>query len=718
MIGRPPQGKRGGVFKASVRRTAASGGLPAQSRRKSGNPGFSGYEYQIEVTVWVALDLMLAKAVTDEVVIEPRSEEDLEAAVKDPAAASLGLSVVGARLDLILQAKTRTGSPWPSSAIADVLLGKDADSADQGKRRSRPLAMLQEDLQRRYVFVTNEASAKGLRPHEGENLFDFPEVDQLPPHSRAGYDSASQASLAPRIVLLTGVTHEVLTSRIGTLLTQHGHVSNAKHNECLRDLREAVRRRIAGAHEGRWTRSDVMEVLVCYGGSLAPTRDMDHYVQPKSFEAIKAQLDKAYAVVIAGPSGTGKTLTADIIELELRSGAPAFDVIGEENGPGFIRRNLTRADPVLFHLRDPWGGNRLTPGADRWSGELPKLLDNAGPGRRFLITSRSDVLQSAGHELMKALQPYIVSIEVQDYGRERLAAIYDGIAADLGDYALRLAAQHRDRALVELTRPYEVKRFLVALSRENLEKPRRIDTILADSQIEAIANVLTEQLAPFGPDGAEAAAVIWALLSARGAVARDVFVKLGRRLRSAHPNLRPDIDGLIDFLVAGQNLRQYGVALAFYHPSVEEGLRLTFLNLPRDAERILSKTVDVLLAWDRAGEDWGVETGVDVLRASAKVEQLELSLSPITVRRLDHYLEIVALSAEKRADFERALRDLKEFGSQDHPPAQLARILIEGGPDTDEVLFPRTMARARSRRRGNRRTSRRQPHAADDQAVH
>jgi hypothetical protein len=687
VVNRAARAKHGGGHKSTGRRTATSGGAPARSRRKPGNPGFSGYEYQIEVTVWVALDLMLAKAVTDEVVIEPPSEEDLEAAVLDPAAASLGLTALGARLDLILQAKTRSGSPWTTTAIADVLLGKDVNAVDKGGRRGRPLAMLQEDLQRRYVFVTNEASAESLRPHEGAHLFDFPEVDELPPYARADYDKAEQASLAPRIVLLTGVTREVLSARIGLLLTQHGHVPISKHNNCVSDLREAVRLRIAGSNDGRWTQSDVMEVLVRYGGSLAPTRDMDRYIRPQSFDAIKTRLDKAHAVVIAGPSGTGKTLTADILELDLRSEPSVFDVIGEENGPGFIRRNLTRADPVLFHLRDPWGGNRLMPGADRWSGELPKLLDSAGPGRKFLITSRSDVLSSAGQELMKALQPYVVSIEVEDYGSKRLAQIYDGIAADLGDHARRLAVQHRDRALKELTRPYEVKRFLVALTREDSQKPRKIEAILADSQIEAIANVIADQLAPLGLDGAEAAAIIWGLLSARGAVARDVFVKLGRRLRLADPKTKPDIDGLIDFLVAGQNLRQDGLALALYHPRVEDGLRMTFLRLPRDAERTLSMTVDVLLAWDRVGEDWGLETGLNVLRASAKVEQLKLDLSPAASQRLDQHLEAVAISAEKRADFERALRDLEQFGSEDHLPARLARILIEGGPEIKAMVF-------------------------------
>ncbi|MEO9786865.1 MAG: hypothetical protein ABJF67_04560 [Aurantimonas coralicida] len=679
--------KRGKSSPPRKRRTAAGGGTPARSRGSSGNPGYAGYEYQIEVTVWVALDLLLAKGATDEIVIEPRSDEDLEAAVKDPSTFSLGLTAEGERLDLILQAKTRSGSPWSTAAIADVLLGKDVDQTDKGSKRSRPLEMLQAASQRHYIFVTNEASAEGLRPHEGEHLFDFPEVEELPPYCRNGYDATAQAALAPRILLLTGVTREVLSARISSLLSQHGHVPASKHADCLRDIRDIVRHKVQGADEGRWKRSELLDVLVRHDGSAAPTRDMDHYVRPRSFDAIEDQLDASHAAVIVGPSGTGKTLTADILELDLRRGTPPFAVVGEEHGPGHVRAHLSRSDPVLFHLRDPWGGNRLTPGADRWSGELPKLLNSAGPGRKFLITSRSDVLQSAGHELMKELQPYVVSIEVDDYGPARLGKIYDGIAADLTGHARAMAVQHRDRALEELTRPYEIKRFLVALGRENGEKPRKIDEILADSQIEAISQVIADQIAPFGLDGAESAAVIWAMLSARGAVARDVFAKLGRRLRKADPPLRPDVEGLIDFLVAGQNLRRDGAALSFHHPRVEDGLRLTFMRYARDAERTLSTVVDVLVGWDRSGEDWGLESGLGVLRAVARIKELDVDLSGLTQERLDAHLEAVALSADKRTDFERALRDLERFGSRDHVPSRLAKILIEGGPETGALVF-------------------------------
>jgi hypothetical protein len=41
-------GGRGAKTQARRRWTAASGGAPARSRRNPGNPGFAGYDYQIE----------------------------------------------------------------------------------------------------------------------------------------------------------------------------------------------------------------------------------------------------------------------------------------------------------------------------------------------------------------------------------------------------------------------------------------------------------------------------------------------------------------------------------------------------------------------------------------------------------------------------------------------------------------------------------------------
>jgi hypothetical protein len=669
------------------RRGAAGGSAAARQRRSAGNPGYDGYEYQIDVTVWVALDLVIAKEAADAVIIEPPSNEDIEAAVIDPDKASLGLTADSDRFDLTVQIKSRSTEPWTAASVADILTGGEPDGAVPRLRvRTRPLAMLAADPRRRYVFVTNESLAGSLRAHHGEHLLDFPEVDVLPPHARTGYDAASQVSIAPRITLCSDFTAERLQHRVERLLNEHGHVPSANQRDCVAELREAVRSRMRGHAGGRWTRADLLAVLAHHGGSVLPTRAMDQYVRPRSYDAIRRSLEARHAVVIAGPSGTGKTLTADILEHELRTSNPPFFVIGEEHGPGYIRGQLTRTDALLFHLRDPWGGNRLTPDADRWSNELPKLLRDAGAGRKFIVTSRSDVLQSAGHTLERELKPYTVAIEIEDYGRDRLGRIYDRIGSDLRGHAAARAKAYRTKALDRLTRPYEIDRFLVALSCDDEAKPRKIDDIVAESQIEAISSVIADQIAAWGADGVTSAAIVWAMLSARGAIAREMLPALLRRMRLADPTLRPDVDGLIDFLVAGRNLRRDGAALAFYHPRVEDGLRMAMLRRQPEAEHVLSRLADALAAGDGPGVDWGVETVLGILRAVSKVKGMELMLACDTQARLDAFLETAATVTNDRHDFERALGDLARYGSPYHAPSRLARILVNGRLGKDEIF--------------------------------
>jgi hypothetical protein len=58
--------------------------LPMQAASTGGSGGYAGYEYQKAVTVWLSLELMIAKAVTDSITVEPRSHEDIEAALQSP----------------------------------------------------------------------------------------------------------------------------------------------------------------------------------------------------------------------------------------------------------------------------------------------------------------------------------------------------------------------------------------------------------------------------------------------------------------------------------------------------------------------------------------------------------------------------------------------------------------------------------------------------------
>ena len=85
-----------------------------------GNPSYSGYEYQIEVTIWVGLDLMIANGVPDVLVIEPRSHEDIDAVIRNHNEAVVETTGAGTHYDLVLQAKSQSTNTWSAKAISNV----------------------------------------------------------------------------------------------------------------------------------------------------------------------------------------------------------------------------------------------------------------------------------------------------------------------------------------------------------------------------------------------------------------------------------------------------------------------------------------------------------------------------------------------------------------------------------------------------------------------
>jgi hypothetical protein len=648
---------------------------------RPGNPSYAGYEYQIAVTAWVALNLMLAKDRTQELVIEPQSQEDIEAEVLDPGTASLGVEASLGKIDLIVQIKSRATSPWSAKSFAEILLGKM--KGGRGKAgpgaRTRPLEMLKAVPSRRYVFITNESLEPALRPHACDGLLDIPDVTLLPPFARVGSNAAAQRTIAPRIGLCAGITDEILTSRIAELLATYAHVSNkTAQSACLRDLQDEIRMRMMGRAEGRLTKTDLLDIVRRHGGSALPSKAMDHYVKPSSYGDVRASLDGKHAVVIVGHSGTGKTLTADMLEIEF-TGLPApFAVVTEEGGPSRVKQEMTGQTRLLLHLRDPWGTNRVEPDADRWANELPKLLTSASADRKFLVTSRMDVLQDAGSGLSKQLAQYIVRIDAEHYGPARLGEIYDLMCRGLAGHALDLANTNRSQALKSLTRPYEIDRFIYALSNEKPEQTRPLCDLIKESQIDAISAVVADQVAGMPKGGVACAAVMWAMLGARGAVPVDLIPKLRRWLRRQNDNLNLPLDSFVDTMVHARNLKRDGLVITNYHPRVEDGLLMALKKSPGDVEHVLSALVDALVASDGAEGDWGVETSLKVLGNARRLSGIEIEVSGTTRHKLDAFLQLQATLPTTTSAYVAALDDLARYGSAHHLQSRLARFLVQG----------------------------------------
>src|SRR5687768_14308532 len=95
----------------------ASGGLPA----------LAGYDYQIDVSVWLALSLVLDKKLTDELILEPRGQDDVEANLDDVDLPRTATRASVNKYQLVVQAKLRNGDAWSVPEIEALL--------KHGKRR-------------------------------------------------------------------------------------------------------------------------------------------------------------------------------------------------------------------------------------------------------------------------------------------------------------------------------------------------------------------------------------------------------------------------------------------------------------------------------------------------------------------------------------------------------------------------------------------------------
>ena len=137
----------------------------------SGGQSIAGYEYQIDVSVWLALDLVLANRLTHELVLEPASEEDIEAdlAENEPGRLTSTAALDGYRL--IVQAKLRGGDAWTVAGVKALLEHGDA----------RPSAVKRlKDEKSRYLLVTSAGLNGGTRGLRVRRAGSWPKPGDMP----------------------------------------------------------------------------------------------------------------------------------------------------------------------------------------------------------------------------------------------------------------------------------------------------------------------------------------------------------------------------------------------------------------------------------------------------------------------------------------------------------------------------------------------------------
>lgn len=619
-----------------------------------GNPSLDGWHYQCDVSVFAALDLLVVNRVAKVLQLEPATQEDLEAELQAPRVSSWTV-VDGERL--VVQAKLRRTGQWTPASLRDLV--------EHGKKRPSALKLL-EDTKVRYVLFTSADVSGTLGALQVDALLERPGNDDLPD---SVFPATHVKAAAGRFAVLAQYNEARVVEKIDAYLLSPLGIPRERHEACREELRKVA---MAGMRTGyAWPRIDVEAIVKKHGGSIPSERDCK-FVPPTNWDDVIAQMDKRNAIVITGPSGTGKTTLAKALYQHYRSVVPGISYV-EPGGPGELKARPD-AGPTFFYVEDPWGKYEIGTNTAAWTAELEERLLKASAQQKIVVTSRTDILAATVGSQGDFLKQWEVRLEAKHYGDRELGKIFEALVRLLGSSVLQMAAiRAKKRVLQTLRTPFEIDRFVALLQAGAIPADENenqfVSRILQETQTRAIENEV--ELMVKARHYEKAAVVLWGLLAARRGVRRQDFPTVRRAISKLDPAFGLGLESLVNDLVAVGSLRQPGSDVTYTHPRVEQGLIRVVRTNHEATEVTLEHLTTALVRMGSTGNDQAVETAVR-LHAVVKDSNESLYEAPDEVQlAIDTWLES-ALSKD-HDDYVGLLRLAAIAGSGNCIPAEVAR---------------------------------------------
>ncbi|MBB4100755.1 hypothetical protein [Sphingomonas kyeonggiensis] len=634
----------------------------------------AGLDYQIDVSIWFALDLILARRLADSIELEPASQEDLEADLDEdeagPIVSQSRMAPGTGAYRLVVQAKLRSGDPWRVSDMVRLL--------QHGTRRVPPAARLAEsDI--RYLLVTSAAlsgGAKALRIHQ-------PAV-----WPQAALPSDIAAILPPdaagRVAVLSNYEPDRIETRIKELLTEAFRVPFALWESCRDALRAGAHSRVRRTGTNIWTRADLVAIVAQHEGYFASSPDLDDFVHPTNWSELKRLIADRHAAMIVGQSGTGKTLSTDMLFDELSADIPGLRR-KRARTPEDIR-HYREPGPVLFDIEDPWGRYSFDAAGRDWIDQLHGFMAGARADRIVVATSRLDVGRDA--KALARLEPWAFALESEHYGAPERRQLYRRRVDRLRAFDVRLLASlSEQRVLDELQTPLEIQKFFDAMRLVEPDEARDAPDVAIRAAISrahetSIEATIAQQIE--ARSDVKAAAVLWGLLIDRQSISFEDLGIIEDGLARADRSMERGIAPLASFLVAARNFRQKDNLLSIYHGRDEKGLLNTIRAHPVAARITLGRLLDLLAITPLADGTLHVERAATLLAAIKPVSELTFQPSQVAQDAIDAWLASVL--AVVGADLDRQLQLAAAIGSPALVEAEIARWLLHR-PRRRDAMF-------------------------------
>lgn len=550
---------------------------------------YAGYEYQLLVSLWVALELLFKERVSETLELEPASQEDIEAELRKPPREPSAVLVPPQRL--IIQVKLHKG-PWRASEFERVLKGR----TPRGGARRCALQRLLDEPEHRYVLITDAQLPRSLQKFRLDGLMAPSLNPRLTLKLPKGVD---RASLARRIGVIDQQPPGLIAAQIRSLLSEQLLVPSMHVEACKNQLLDQARRRLLNHAPRQWSRAEIIQACESVGGGTLPSLELRDFVPPGNYEYILNQLNSRHAVLLKGPPGVGKTQVLEKLEHEHRVQAHPFAVVTPPKTPDELREALRKRGPLFIKVVDPWGTFERGPGADRWLNELPSLLKHAAPDKKIVVTTREAILHDSGEDAAEAFRAFTVLLTYEHYDYEARRQILENKLMGAKPWQREWVRAFEQPILKTLEAPLSLDRFADKVRAIQKVEDFDLDAMLRSCSVEQLALRFVDEVRHLDWEATPAAIALWALLSlAQDSAFRREEANSWRKLLRGYRRAPVAWDRLIMWMTAGRWLtHEEGQFRA--HSTTLEGLNRILQAESDHADEVLEALLSGLVAAKR-----------------------------------------------------------------------------------------------------------------------
>lgn len=544
---------------------------------------YAGFEYQIHVSVWVALDAFFGslRERAEHVEIEPGSQEDLEISLRLPDGQQSPRAPATSKL--LVQVKGRSTRDWSGSDLAKVLDGRSV------------WQHLDTERTHRYLLITDAMVRSELRPLCVSALLERAPMTAALPETLRTPPEVDRAALAGRIAVIEKFVGELVSARIHKLLSQALFVPSTRVEECETLLRERVRERMKRGSR-IWTREELLQDIRRFGGRPLRSAELQAFVPPANYAELQARLMRNHALVLQGQPGAGKTLVAQALRHEHQTQEAPFE-FRQPKTPGELEAGLLQDGRIFFEVADPFGNAERVPEASRWYGELPRLLVLATPDKKIVVTTRDSVLHEVAGAANKRLRRYAATLTYEHYDQQARRQLLTNKLTKASRWQLELVAAYEQRILDELRAPLSIHHFARLVEDIHATHQFQLEKMLKHSAVDQLAERFTEELCALDWDAVPAAIALWGLLTSSLNFSQQSLDDWRYMVRGQLPQPLY-LDKLVQWMSAGRWVvheeEHYRV-----HPTTFEGLASLLTVEKEQAQDVLTALLSGLVATER-----------------------------------------------------------------------------------------------------------------------